>query len=90
MKSPTKVTITSAEEETFNEGKDEEETKLSVFFKELEQGVVLSKAAIRQLNDIFKTDDTDAWIGKEVVLFNDTAVTHKGKPTGGLRFRAAK
>ena len=90
MKSPTAVTIASVEEEVFNEGKDNEEQKLSVFFKELEQGVVLSKVAIRQLAQITGSDDTDGWIGKQVILFNDTSVTYKGKPTGGLRFRAAE
>jgi len=91
VKSPTVLTISSAEEETFQKGKKDEETKLTLWFKEVEQGVVMNKTNIRKLHSMFGTKDTtDGWIGKQVTLYYDPAVTYGEKTTGGLRFREAK
>lgn len=86
---PVKLTITTTESETFNEGKAEEKTALVVFFKELEQGVVLCKDSINQLVELCGSDDTDDWSGKVVEMFNDLTVKFQGKNVGGIRFRKA-
>jgi hypothetical protein len=94
IKNPTPLTITSAESQTFNEGKPDEATKLVVYFKEIEQGVVLCKESIRQINRITGQDqdtgDTDKWTGQKVTLFFDPTIEFpKGKRVGGLRFKEA-
>ncbi len=86
---PITVTIISVEARSF----EDPETKrkrdsLVVFFKELDQGVVLCKASTGQLIELCSTDETDEWVGKKVVLFRDDNVTYMGKKIGGLRFRA--
>jgi hypothetical protein len=35
-------------------------------------------------------DDTDDWIGKQVILYNDESIQFAGKVTGGLRFKRLK
>ena len=90
VKAPLDVTISSVEEEIFAEGKPEEEHKLAVYFREVEQGCVLSKVGIRQLVALTGSEETGAWVGKRVTLFADPTVQFHGKPVGGLRFREAK
>ena len=90
VKAPVVVTISGAEAVTFGEGKKDEKESLVVYFKELEQGVVLCKESIRQLVELTGSEDTDSWTGKRVELFNDPTVKFEGKNVGGIRFRAAK
>jgi len=82
------VTISTVESETFN-GDSGEREALVVYFKELEQGVVLCRTSLAQLVELFG-DETDAWIGQKAVLYNDPSVQYKGKRVGGLRFRGIK
>jgi hypothetical protein len=91
VKTSQKVTISATEAETF---KDQETGKerdaIVLFFKELEQGVVASRTTLESLAELLGSDETDEWIGKSVVLYNDLNVTFKGKRTGGIRFRAVE
>ena len=87
---PMTVTIQSVEVRAFTDQETKKERKsLAVSFKELDQLVVLCKASILQLTEILGSDETDAWIGKLVILFRDDSVQYKGKKIGGLRFKAA-
>ena len=40
------------------------------------------------LKALFGSDNTDDWVGKEIVLFTDDNVTFGGELVGGLRFKA--
>ena len=84
VKAPTNVTISAVEEQEF-----QEETKLVVYFAEIEQGLVCAKTVIRDLNTFFspENEDTDEWIGNKAVLYNDPNVLYQGKRVGGLRLR---
>ena len=87
VKAPQTVTITTAESKEFeNDGR--KKTSLVLYFREITQGVVLCGESIEQLCEIFGSDDTDLWVGKTAVLFNDPGVKFGGKKVGGLRFRA--
>ena len=58
-------------------------------FEEVPKKMVLKRTIIDQLTMDFGTDESDEWIGKKVELYAvDT--TFAGKPTKGLRARAAK
>ena len=88
LKDPLTVTISAAEEKEFtNEGKTK--TSLVLFFKELEQGIVVCKESILQIIELLGSDETDEWVGQKVVIFNDPNVKYGGKRVGGIRFRAA-
>ena len=89
VREPITITITSVEVEEFKDDDGGARESLVIYAKEIEQGVVLSKTALAQVIDILGSDETDTWTGKQIVLFNDTSVTFKGKRVGGLRFREA-
>lgn len=36
------------------------------------------------------SEETDDWVGKKIVLYNDPSVTMSGKLTGGIRVRAPR
>lgn len=92
VKAPTVVTIRAAETRQFknDDPKKAERQSLVIFFKELDQGVVLCKESILQLEQICGSDDTDQWIGKKVTMFFDPNIRYQGKLVGGIRFRAEK
>lgn len=89
VKEPITLTVTAVEAEEFKDDDGSPRESLVLFSKELEQGVVMSKSALAQAIEILGSDETDEWIGKRIVLFNDTSVTFKGKRVGGLRFKEA-
>lgn len=68
----------------------EPELKYAMSFKELEKPMVLNSTNIQICAQICESDDTDGWIGKRVVLYNDPNVSFAGKLTGGIRIRKPK
>jgi hypothetical protein len=83
------LTIVSVEVEKIGR-EDDAQAKLILYGKELDRGIVLgSKAQLNQLSELFG-DETDEWVGKHVVVYNDKSVLFKGKRVGGVRFRAAE
>jgi hypothetical protein len=78
VKRPQTVTVDAVESEEIGTG-DDRSAKLVAYFTELEQGVVLgSKAVLGFFVENFG-EETDEWVGKEVVLYKDPSVTYKGK-----------
>ena len=69
---------------------DDGTKKLTMFFSETgtERGAGLNRTNIDACSQIFKSDETEQWIGGKVELFNDHSVTYQGQ-RGGLRIRAA-
>lgn len=47
--------------------------------------LVLNSTNLALLEKAFGSDDTDDWIDKQVVLYNDENVSFGGKLTGGVR-----
>ena len=91
-KEPLPVTISSVEEMEVGQPK---ESKLVIFFKELEQGLVAGAGIQRLLGELFDphydaetgSSDTDTWLGQEMVLYYDPNVLFQGKRVGGVRLR---
>lgn len=52
--------------------------------------LVLNKTNMLMLEAITGSDNSDDWIGRMVVLFNDKTIQFQGKLTGGIRIRAPK
>lgn len=65
----------------------EPEYRWALHFNELEKPMVLNQTNINLINSVTSTDDTDDWIGKKIVLYNDPSVSYAGKLTGGIRVR---
>lgn len=66
---------------------DPPEEKWAVRFKEFNKPMLLNSTNIKLLEKACGSDDTDDWIGKEVILYNDENVTFGGQVVGGLRIR---
>lgn len=61
-----------------------------MYFHEFEKPLVLNSTNIQLCERIFKSDNTDEWIGKKIVLYNDPNVSMRGELVGGIRVRAPK
>src|SRR5262245_41038923 len=81
------VTIRDLQKETLKMD-DEEKEKWVLYFEELAKGLVLGSTTIQQTELATGSDDTDEWIGKKIVLYDDPNVQFKGKLVGGIRVRA--
>jgi len=63
--------------------------KWLIRFNEFDKPMVLNRTNIFLLGN-FISDDTDDWIGKQVIVYNDESIQFQGKVTGGLRFKRLK
>ncbi len=71
------------------EGADEEH-KWCLTFRELDKPLVLNSTNIQLCEQITGSDDTDHWVGKQIVLYVDPNVSYQGKLIGGVRVRKPK
>ena|SRR3990167_3616362 len=63
------------------------EYKWAVKFQEFPKAMVLNSTNIKIAEKVFGSDNTEDWIGKEIVLYTDENVTFGGELVGGLRFK---
>ena len=68
----------------------EPELKWILHFADLEKPLVLNMTNAETIASILGSDDTDDWMGKQIVVYNDPNVSFAGKRTGGIRVRAPK
>ena len=64
------------------------EMKWTLAFAELDKPMVLNSTNIHMCAKACGSDNTDDWMGKKVVLYEDPNVTFGGKLVGGIRIRA--
>ena len=78
--------------EQVNVAKEDEapELKWVLHFTETEKGLALNKTNIQRLEKFLGSDNTDDWMGKQVVLYWDETVEYMGELKGGIRVRAPK
>ena len=76
---PAKVIIESIEVVEFDEG-----PKLRLNFKGKEKHLICNKTNARTIASMHG-NDTDGWVGKEIVLYNDPNVAMGDKVVGGIR-----
>lgn len=86
---PMLLTISGVKEEQVGHG-DDSDLRAVCYFAEVEKGLVLNVTAIRVLEEVFGTDDSDAYCGKKIVVFTDPDIEFGGKRVGGLRIRAPR
>jgi len=66
---------------------DPPEEKWAVRFQEFPKAMLLNSTNIKLLEKACGSDNTDDWIGKEVILYTDENVSFGGQVVGGLRIR---
>ena len=84
------VTIESYEEMDVSMDDKPADMKWTLKFKEFDKPMVLNKTNGMLIAQITGSIDFDDWIGKKVVLWNDTSVMFAGEFTGGIRVRPIK
>jgi sucrose-6-phosphate hydrolase SacC (GH32 family) len=82
---PVLATISGADVEQVGD-----EDKIIIHFKEIDKSLVANKTNLQLMAVFYGSSDTDAWIGKQVVLFNDKTVMYAGQVVGGVRVRLPK
>mgnify|MGYP001590494769 CR=1 FL=1 len=68
----------------------EPDLKWTMSFQEMDKPMVLNSTNINACVKACGSDDTDGWIGKKVVLYEDPNVSFGGKLVGGIRLRAQR
>ena len=84
---PVIVTIRGIKQVNVAQDDQPEDMKWAIKFAEFDKPMILNSTNIHVAAKLFRSDDTDDWLGKEIILFNDETVSYAGKTTGGLRFR---
>jgi hypothetical protein len=87
---PILVTIRAFEEENVAPADKPQELKWVMYVDESDKGLVMNTTNLQLAAIALGSLDTDDWLGKKIVLFNDPTVSFGGKLTGGVRVRAAK
>lgn len=87
---PILVTIKSFEEENVAPADKPQELKWVMYVEESDKGLVMNTTNLQLAAIAMGSQETDHWLGKKIVLFNDPTVSFGGKLTGGVRVRAAK
>ena len=85
LESPILLTISGAEVVKLSEL-----DKVVIHFKDDERGLVANKTNLQLMSVFYGSTDTDDWIGKQVVLYNDKTIMMAGKVVGGIRVRLPK
>lgn len=86
IEKPMVLTITKIVQEEVGFG-DKKQKKAVMYFKEVEQGLVLNKTNVRFCVTYFGTDEMDNWVGRQVYLCVRD-VPYQGKMETGLRLEA--
>jgi len=63
----------------------EQDMKWCAEFNGDDKPLVLNSTNLHLLEASFGSDDTDDWVGKAIVVYNDPSVSFGGKITGGVR-----
>jgi hypothetical protein len=86
---PDPVIVTVAKIGKINIAKEGEtpEMKWAARFREFPKAMLLNSTNIKLLEKATGSDNTDDWIGKEVILYNDENVMFGNEVVGGLRIR---
>lgn len=88
--SPALVTVRKFTNENLAQDGQPEEKKWVMHFDEFDRGLVMNPTNLQLAAQAMGSDDTDDWIGHQIVLYTDPNVSFAGKLVGGLRLRAPK
>lgn len=77
------------ETDVFDKDRDAEKALLAVKFAEVDSEVACGPTQVRQLVDAFRSTESDNWVGKKIIMWNDPSVTFNNRKVGGIRFKSA-
>jgi hypothetical protein len=83
------LTITGFEQCNVAMNDQPEELKWCMVFAEA-KNLVMNAINTQICEKVFGSDETDDWISKKIVAYNDPMVSYGGKLVGGIRLRAPK
>ena len=86
----TLLTVAGCEQRNVAKQGADPEPKWCLLFHEEEKPLVLNSTNIQLCAAIFGSDDSDQWLGKQIVLYTDPTVMFAGKVMGGIRVRKPK
>ena len=84
------VTIAKMEQQNVAMDDQPEEIKWIIHFQEFNKGMVLNWTNIQLIAKAVGSEETEDWIGKKIVIYEDPNVSFGGKLVGGIRVRAVK
>jgi hypothetical protein len=87
---PRLLTIASYQKEKVPRPNETPETRWVLYFAGEDRGLVLNATNVRAVVEALGTDETDQWIGRQIVAFHDPNVEFGGRRVGGVRLRAPK
>lgn len=84
------VTISSISQENIAMEGQPQELRWCLFFTETDKPLVLNSTNAQIIAQITGSEETDYWVGKKIVLYDDPTVSFGGKLVGGIRCRAPR
>lgn len=87
---PILVTIKGIHQENVAREGEPPEIKFALAFSDCAKPMVLNSTNAQIIAQILASEETDHWIGKQIVLYDDPNVSFGGKLVGGIRVRAPK
>jgi hypothetical protein len=84
------VTIRELVQENVAMADDPEQLKWCLVFDECEKPLVINATNSAIISSILKSEETDEWVGRKIVLYDDPTIMFKGKVVGGIRVRAPR
>jgi hypothetical protein len=89
---PDPVLMTIAGVHKVNIAKEDEKPqyKYAMKFNEAEKPLLLNSTNIKLAAKFCNSDDSDDWVGKKIVVYNDENVSFGNDIIGGIRFRRPK
>lgn len=79
--------IVSCSQQQLSMGDGQSETKWVLTLGELKP-LILNATNIRRCVAAFGTQETDEWIGRSIIVYDDPEIEFGGKIVGGVRLRA--
>ena len=87
---PALVTIRAFTHDNVAQQGQPEEKKWVMHFNEFENGMVMNSTNLQLTASALGSDETEEWIGRQVVVYSDPNVSFGGKLTGGIRIRQVR
>ncbi len=84
---PVTVTVAGVEKTNVAPAGEKTDEKYTMLFQEDLKPMVLNSTNGSLIARFLGSDDSDDWIGKQIVLYHDPSVTFAGKLVGGIRVR---
>lgn len=84
------VTIANMTQENVAKTGAPEELRWCLHFQETEKPMVCNSTNGQIIAGICKSEETDAWVGHKIVLYDDPNVSFGGRLVGGIRVRAPR